>query len=89
MDTAAQLCVLCDHPARITDTDRGNRSYVACSNESCGDYEISRRAAKDVARNPDRKRSLKELVVRANVEGKVLEIFVDAGGNFDTTSNKR
>ncbi len=46
MYTAAPLCVLCDHPARITDTDHGNRSNVACSDVACGDYEISKRAAR-------------------------------------------
>lgn len=46
MDTAAPLCVLCDHPARITDTDHGNQSNMACSDVACGDYEISQRAAR-------------------------------------------
>lgn len=88
MDTAAPICVLCGYPAEITDVDRGNRRYVACSNASCGDYEISRRAAQALAANPDRKRLLREVVARANAEGRVLEIFVDAAGNFDTTSVK-
>lgn len=89
MDTTTLLCVLCDHPAVATDFDCGNRRYIECSSASCGDYEISRRAANDVAANPERKRSLKDIIVRANVEGKVLQIFVDAAGNFDTTRVKR
>lgn len=85
MHSNAPLCVLCAHLATITDIDRGNRQYVACSNASCGDYEISWRAALEIVGNPDRKRLLQETIVRANIEGKVLEIFVDAAGNFDTT----
>lgn len=89
MDRYTPLCVLCDHLATITDIDRGNRHYVACSNASCGDFEISGRAALEVAGKAALKRSLQEKIVRANIEGKVLEIFVDAAGNFDTTSVRR
>lgn len=89
MDTTALLCVLCDHPASIIDTDRGNRRYVACSNSLCGDYEISRRAAAEVASQPQRKAALKAQVVRANTQGMVLEIVVNAAGEIEASSSKR
>jgi len=89
MDTAAQLCALCDHPARITDTDRGNRGYVACSNVACGDYEISKRAARAIAGNAERKQALQQSVVRANVNGQVLEIVIGPDGQVQSTSASR
>lgn len=89
MDTAAQHCVLCDHPARITDTDHGNRSYVACSSVKCGDYEISKRAAREIAVNAERKQALQQSVVRANVNGQVLEIVIGPDGQVQATSASR
>jgi len=89
MNTTALLCVLCDHQARITDTDHGNRSYVACSDEACGDYEISKRAAREIADNADRKQGLQQLVVQANAKGEVLEIVIGPDGHLQTTSARQ
>lgn len=89
MDATALLCVLCGHQAQITSTDRGNRSYVACSAVTCGDYEISRRAALEVAGSADRKRALQQLVVQANVQGKVLEIVIGPDGQLQATGASR
>lgn len=89
MNTTALLCVLCDHQARFTDTDHGNRSYVACSDEACGDYEISKRAAKDIASNAERKAALRHLVVQANAEGEVLEIVIGPDGQLQATSARQ
>lgn len=89
MDTSAPPCVLCDHAASMIDTDHGNRRYVACSNVLCGDYEISRRAAKELATQPHRKALLKDQVVLANAEGKVLTIVVGATGEIEVSASLR
>lgn len=86
MDAAVPLCVLCGHPAQITDTDHGNRSYVACSDVACGDYEISKRASREIAGNAERKVALRRLVVQTNIDGKVLEIIVGTDGQVQTTT---
>lgn len=86
MEQTASLCSLCGHAAAMIDTDRGNRSYVACSSAECGDYEISKRAAREVANNSGRKRALIERIVQANVTGQVLEITVDANGQIQAAS---
>jgi hypothetical protein len=41
-ETIATTCFLCGSQSRCTDTDSGNRKFYQCSNEDCGDYEISR-----------------------------------------------
>jgi hypothetical protein len=89
MDATAPLCVLCGHQAQVTDTDHGNRSYVACSDVACGDYEISKRAVRELGVNAERKRALQQLVVQANVKGKVLEIVVGPDGQLQATSTSR
>lgn len=73
-------CVLCNEPARTEDTDHGNRTYFACTNASCGDYEISKRVARELGDNAARKGALREMVSHANQKGQVLEIFIAADG---------
>lgn len=86
MNTEAPLRVPCSHPARITDTDHGDRSCVACSDVACGDYEISKLAARRIAGNAERKRVLQQQVIQANVNGRVLEIIVGPDGELQATS---
>ena len=74
MDTLAFTYFLCGQPARLTETDHGNRNYVACSSVDCGDYEISKRAARSIAAMPQRRDALKASVVQSNIEGKVLQV---------------
>lgn len=89
MNTTTLLCVLCGHEAQITDTDHGNRSYVACSDGACGDYEISKRAAREIASNTERKVALRQIAVQANAKGEVLEIVVGPDGQLRATSARR
>lgn len=83
------LCVVCDHPARTTETDQGNSIYVECTNLTCGDYTISKRAARTLAGYTYQKTTLKDLAFCANGIGKVLEIATDESGQVHTTSTKR
>lgn len=82
-------CVLCNEPARTQETDRGNRTYFACTNASCSDYEISKRAARELEDNAERKEALRELVSRANQKGQVLEIFIAADSALQASVPKR
>lgn len=82
-------CVLCNESARTEDTDHGNRTYLACTKASCGDYEISKRAARELGDNAERKVALREMVSRANQKGQVLEIFIAAGGALQASVVKR
>jgi hypothetical protein len=82
-------CVLCNAPARTEETDHGNRTYFACTNPRCGDYEISKRAARDLEDNADRKEALCERVSGANQQGQVVEIFIAADGALQASILKR
>lgn len=82
-------CLLCDAPARTKDTDHGNRTYFACTNATCGNFEISRRAARELVGNAERKRALREMVSHANQKGQVVEIFIAADGALQASVVKR
>ncbi len=89
MRTTNTTCVICDHPATATPTDHGNRNYIACSNEKCGDYEISNRASREVENNAERKSTLREMVCRANDSGKILDISIATDGLLQATGVDR
>lgn len=89
MKTNSATCVLCGHPAEESSTDHGNRTYVACSSATCGDYEISNSAARKLAESPERKSVLSEMAARANCEGKILDISIATDGLMQATSIKR
>jgi len=82
-------CVLCNEPARAEDTDHGNRTYFACTNVGCGNYEISKRAARELKDNAERKVALREMVSGASQKGQVLEIFIAADGALQASVIKR
>ena len=82
-------CVLCDEPAKTEETDHGNRNYIACTNVNCGDYEISKRAARELEGNIDRKEALRNLVSSTNQNGEILEIFIASDGSLQASVIKR
>jgi hypothetical protein len=84
-----EICILCSEPANTKDVDHGNRIYVACTNGTCGHYEISKRAVRDIADNQARKEALREMVSRANDNDQVLEIFIASDGALQASGIKR
>lgn len=86
MDAA---CALCSEPAKAQATDHGNRIYFSCTNRNCGDYEISKRAARELGDNAERKRTLCEMVLRANQDGHIHEIFIASDGALQASAIKR
>lgn len=82
-------CTLCGAPAKVEETDYGNRKYVACSNLQCGDYEISKRAERFLADHKGRKEQLREMVLRTNEHGEMLEIYVTSDGIIQGSVIKR
>lgn len=69
-------CFLCDSPASCTDTDRGNRKFYQCSNEGCGDYEISRTAMRRMEQAPGHKHQAMQQVHIYRGMDKIVEIVV-------------
>ena len=55
-------CVLCGRPAPYKETDRRNCKYYNCTQEDCGDYEISNRAATEMDRDHEFKRQALDMV---------------------------
>lgn len=55
-------CVLCGRSAPYQETDRRNCKYYNCTQEDCGDYEISNRAATEMGRDQEFKRRALEMV---------------------------
>lgn len=82
-------CVLCEAAVMVEETDRGNRTYIACTNTNCGDYEISKRAACELGNSAERKEVLREMVSLANQKGQVLEIFIAADGVLQASAINR
>jgi hypothetical protein len=89
MSMTDATCVLCSKPAKMEDADRGNCTYFACTNASCGDYEISKRAARQLRNNIERKGALCEMVSRANQNGQVIEICIASDGVMQASFIKR
>lgn len=89
MHTESLICMICDSPATAKSTDHSNRKHIACSNDKCGDYEISNRAAEKIAGNAGQKSMLQELVVRADDAGKILDISIASDGLLQATSVER
>ena len=55
-------CVLCGRAAPYQETDRGNCRYYNCTQDDCGDYEISNRAAIEMDRDHEFKREASDMV---------------------------
>jgi hypothetical protein len=78
--------VLYKTPAKAEETDHGNRIRVACTNTKCGNYEISKRAARELGDNSERKEAIREMVSRANGKGQALEIFIVTDGALQASA---
>lgn len=89
MHTESIICMICECPATAERTDHGNRKYIACSNDKCGDYEISNRAAEKIAGNAGQKATLQEMVWRSNDACKILDISIASDGQLHATSVER
>jgi ssDNA-binding Zn-finger/Zn-ribbon topoisomerase 1 len=89
MNAVNTTCVLCGQPAKAKETDRGIRRYIVCSNATCGDFEITNRAARELGDNVERKNVLREMVSRANDKGQILDISIASDGAMQTTGIKR
>ena len=82
-------CILCGQPAKEKETDSGNRRYIVCSAATCGDFEITNRAAQELGDNVERTNVLREMVSRANDNGQILDISIASDGAMQTTGIKR
>ncbi|MFC3468844.1 hypothetical protein ACFOHT_03080 [Massilia oculi] len=89
MNAENTTCILCGQRAKGKETDSGNRRYIVCSNATCGDFEITNRAARELEYNLERKNVLREMVSRANDNGQTLDISIASDGAMQTTGIKR
>jgi hypothetical protein len=89
MSAENTTCILCGQPAKANETDSGNCRYIVCSNATCGDFEITNRAARELQDNAERKNVLREMVSRANHNGQILDISIAPDGAMQTTGIKR
>ncbi|WP_018984919.1 hypothetical protein [Salinimonas chungwhensis] len=62
MEYTIKPCFLCDAESKQSDTDHDNRSLVTCSNEACGQYEITHSAAISIVSSTFIKGALRKLV---------------------------
>jgi len=49
MEYTIERCFLCDAESKQSVIDHGNRSLVTCSNDACGQYEITNAVALNIA----------------------------------------
>jgi hypothetical protein len=61
---------------------------VACPSSTCGDYEISDRAIRELSGRPTVRTSLQQLVASTNANRMILEIFVSDDGQLQTNATK-
>ena len=78
-------CVLCGSPAAFSFTDYENRKYYECESNSCGNYEISRRAENDVIENKQQKIALFAQAKLCKGKGKILEVIYSNKGILEAT----
>jgi hypothetical protein len=71
-------CFLCGSESSCRDTDAGNRKFYQCSNQDCGDYEISRTAMKRMEQSPGHKQQAMRQAKAYRGTDDTLEIFVDS-----------
>lgn len=83
-------CVLCGMPgATSVITDHGNRTSISCRSGRCGTYVITGSALRRLESRGPQKSVLVEMVRRANLHAKVLEIFVAGDGLLQATELPR
>lgn len=81
-------CLLCGQPATAENLDHGIRTYIACANIACGDYEISSGARDALAGHAASRKSLSELACGANRAGRVLSITATADGTLQISTRQ-
>ena len=72
----SESCYLCNSDSNYTKTDNENRRHYLCSNENCGEYEISLSAMDRLIHNNDFKSQLLPLAKRCKGTDGLLEISV-------------
>lgn len=79
-------CVLCGTPGASSHvSDYGNRTNFACVSERCGTYIITNSALRRLESGGPQKSVLIEMVWRAKLHTKILEIFVAGDGMLQVT----
>jgi hypothetical protein len=69
-------CYLCHSDSNYMKTDHENKRHYLCSNENCGEYEISLSAMENLIDNNDFKSQLLPLAKRCKGTDRLLEITV-------------
>lgn len=72
-------CALCGRSALYQKTDRGNCRYYDCSQEDCGDYEISDRAAIEMNRDHEFKRQASTMVKASKQTQNIVRFTYEIG----------
>lgn len=79
-------CFLCGTPGvACVSADHGNRQKVICQSGGCGEYVVTQRAIRRLEEGGPNKEVLVEMVQRANVKLRVLDISVADDGLVQTT----
>ncbi len=84
----SESCYLCDADSTFLATDHENRRHYLCSNNSCGEYEISVTAMKRLLHNSDFKSQLLPLAKKCKGTSRLLEIIVN-GSNIEAKIQPR
>ncbi|MCJ8318377.1 MAG: hypothetical protein MJK12_02005 [Colwellia sp.] len=72
----SESCYLCKSDANYTKTDNENKRHYLCSNESCGEYEISLSAMEHLTDNNGFKSQLLPLAKRCKGTDGLLMISI-------------
>ncbi|NQZ90959.1 MAG: hypothetical protein HRT97_01305 [Moritella sp.] len=72
----SESCYLCNSDSNYIKTDNEKRRHYLCSNESCGEYEISLSAMEHLIHNNDFKSQLLPLAKRCKGTDGLLQISV-------------
>jgi len=72
----SESCYLCNSDSNYIKTDNEKKRHYLCSNESCGEYEISLSAMDHLIHNNDFKSQLLPLAKRCKGTDGLLEISV-------------
>jgi len=76
----SESCYLCNSDSNYIKTDHDKSRHYLCSNESCGEYEISLSAMERLIDNNDFKSQLLPLAKRCKGTDGLLEISVRGSG---------
>ena len=72
----SESCYLCDSDSKYIKTDHENRRHYLCSNDECGEYEISVNAMEHLIHNSDFKSQLLPLAKKCKGTDELLEITI-------------